>query len=368
MGQSTWLHVCPSWTAGPRSAHPKFGSGVIIGGIPKVEDRLLAIRERFPIDRSSGHIFHEVACDNPAYASLNSPNAISFEQLAKGMEADRYPLWSAMTSPAFGLPGVENGAILNPDPKIVAIARYGHTTAIKWSKLLKDHGLGLGHTIWWPAFDSRLHRGPLSIMSVEEAWEKMFAFWVPILQAIPDADICKHGDIALEYKPSVPGQCDFMPTPRAARDFCLELNRRVGRKVMVMNTESAHPLIGGVTVEKATSIQLGVDDGSALQVKSPNCLFNGLVHVNSAELAIVIWNSTGTTIMGGTPGDDSDWPVGEGTHERWDDQQAAVGLLDETDMAIAAEHDIDPAGEDPMECYARSRANLEDMIEKVKGL
>ncbi|PIR92907.1 hypothetical protein COT99_03620, partial [Candidatus Falkowbacteria bacterium CG10_big_fil_rev_8_21_14_0_10_43_10] len=33
--KSTFIHVCPSWTAGPRSAHPKFGGGVIIGGIPR---------------------------------------------------------------------------------------------------------------------------------------------------------------------------------------------------------------------------------------------------------------------------------------------------------------------------------------------
>ncbi|MEK9180719.1 MAG: hypothetical protein AAB871_00610 [Patescibacteria group bacterium] len=365
MDRSTWIHVCPSWIAGPRSAHSKFGGGVVIGGIKRVEDRLLAIKERFPNDRSSGHVFHEVAYGDPVYAHLNNPNAISFADLLKGMEAGKYPLWSAMTSPAFGLPGVENGAILNPNPEIVAIAHYGHTTAIRWSKLLKKLGLGLGHTIWWPAFDSRLHRGLLSSMCVEQAWEKLFAFWIRILQAIPDEDVCEEGDVEHEYKPAVPGERDWIPTPQASRNFCLELNRRVGRKAMVINTESAHPLIGGFTVKEATSIQLGIDDRTPLKVDSPGCLFDGLVHVNSAELAIVQWNSTGIEIVAGTPGDDSDWAVGEGGEERWDDQQEAVGLLNETGMVIAAEHDIDPSGEDPMECYARSRANLETMIANV---
>jgi hypothetical protein len=99
-----------------------------------------------------------------------------------------------------------------------------------------------------------------------------------------------------------------------------------------------------------------------MQIKAG--LFNNFLHANSAELAVVEWNEDGTKIVRGPPGDDADWAVGEGSEGRWEDQVAAVKLMLNLGTEIAVEHDIDSAGEDPMECFARSRANFDKMVEQ----
>jgi len=349
--RSTWIHVCPAWVLGPRKAHHKFG-GPVIGGIERVEDRLWELKQQFPDDLSSGHNYFEVRVDGD-WEHLNSPNAISYDHLMDGITDGNFPRWSAFTHPAFGIAGVEDGAILSEDEDVIAVALAGHLTALERSYNLQRTGLGLGHTIWWPAFDSRLHRGHLHNMGTDEAWEKLLAFWQGIFSAT--AHRKKEFEVMLEFKPSVPGQRDFIPTTDAAIAFCQELNRRIGRKAMGINLEFAHALIGG---ELVCSAMRKIIDAN---------LFSGLVHVNSAEKANVVWSPDGKGIISGTPGDDSDWPVGEGNVTIWEDQEAAIGLLDRLGATISAEHDIDPMGEDPFECYERSRGNLEKMIRSVRN-
>lgn len=348
MTHSQWTHVFPSWVAGPQGPHSnsKFFRGITTGGIYYVEDRLCAIHERFPDDRSSGHNFLEVRVNGP-YERYNSPQAISFPWLIEGIEKGKFPLWSAFTNPAFGIDVLANGAILSDDPAIVEMARQGHIVAIQRSKALEEKGLGLGWVILWLATDSRLHKGPLSEISVQEAWDRLADFLVLILRETGAV-------IALEYKPAVPGVLDFIPTMKAAIAFCNEVNRRVGRKALLINLEFAHALIGGQTVAEA--VRQMVEAG----------LFGGLIHVNSAQLAVIEWNEAGTEIIHGTSGDDADWPIGEGGEERWDDQQEAIAILDALGVQITAEHDIAPQGENPMECYALSRGNLETMIADVR--
>ncbi len=340
--RSTWTHVCPAWIAGLRKAHPKFGGEVILSGIPRIEDRLRLIHELFPDDLSSGHIWHEIRFDGD-YERHNAPGTISPKLLLEGVSSNLFPKWSAVTSPAFGLKGVENGAILNPNQSIVSMALAGHKFGLELTRRIYDAKLGRGHYIWWPAFDSHLHRGPLAEMSLGDAWVKLREFWTKLLE---DNDYV----VSLEYKPSVPGQLDWIPTMDAAIGFCNTLNSRLGRQAMVINLEWAHALIGGETVASATLKQIEAG------------LFGGLVHANSAELAKVSWVDDGCRISEGSPGDDADWPVGEGGPERWADQQQTVGMLDALGIKITVEHDIDPAGENPMQCYARSRSNLEQMI------
>lgn len=351
--RSNWTHCFPAWVAGPRSLHPKFGGGVIVGGIEEVEDRLVAIKKRFPDDLSSGHVFHEVgvAINDKAFAhsGYSSPNAISFSRLKDGIAKGKYPKWSAMTAPAFGL-GIPDGMILNPDLQYVEMAEGAHRQAIIWSRELAQAGLGRGYNIWWPAFDSYLAFGPLSLIGYDEAVKRLEDFWAKLLGSPePGATMC------LEYKPSVPGRLDFMPTMKSAVAFCKRVNERIGRKAMTINLEWAHALIGGQTVAEATKLQ--VEAG----------MFSGLVHVNSADLAIVHWDHTGTLILKGTPGDDADWPVGFGSQERYDDQLEAVRILDGLGVDIVAEHDIDPAGINPFEYYQWSREILEIMLGVVRA-
>ena len=348
MQRSTWSHSCPAWTMGPRTAHPKFGGGVKLAGIELVKDRLTQLHERFPDDYSSGHNLLEVAMSGQDFAEFNSPNAINFYDLVAGIEEGKFPTWSAFTHPAFGLKGVEAGVILGENQTLKRLALVGHQEAMRRSRVLKEKGIGEGYSIWWPAFDSRNRFGPTAKMTPEQARVKFIQFWVPILKETDDV-------IAFEYKPSVPGILDFCPTMDSAIELCNEINRLVGRVAMVINLEWAHALIGGETVYSATRKQLRAG------------LFGGLVHINSAELAVIKWNKSGNRILHGTPGDDKDWACGEGGKKRWNDQKNAVKELDKLGVKIMAEHDIDPSGEDPFACYARSRGNLEQMIIEVRA-
>lgn len=337
-------HCAPAWTFGPRPLHPKFGGGKMVGGIARVEQRLKTIKQHFPDDLSSGHVFHEVRADGP-YERFNSPDAISFKYLCAGIAEGRFPDWSVITSPAFGT-GILSGMILNPHPEIVEISKWGHRHAILWSRVLAKKGLGAGLNVWWPGFDSRAAFGPLAQLSYYEARERLVNYWVGLLREY-DFNPVMH----FEYKPSVPGKLDFFPTMQAAIDFCLEVNQQLGRKGMMINLEWAHALIGGQTVAEATKMQIEAG------------LFSGLVHVNSAELAVIEWDKAGVNIIKGTPGDDADWPVGHGGELRWEDQEEAVALMLESGVErIIAEHDIDPSGLDPVWFYGESRKNLELMI------
>jgi hypothetical protein len=223
---------------------------------------------------------------------------------------------------------------------------------IEWSSLLSLKSFGRGHSIWWPGKDSRHLVGPLSKeeMPRDIAVKGLEEFFVELLRVYPKAVI------KFEFKPDIPGWRDYFPTMVAAVAFCEKVNQRLNRKAMVINLEWAHSLIGGNNVKDDTEYQ--IEHG----------MFAGLVHVNSAEKALVVWNNDGTEILEGTPGDDSDWPVGRGTEERRKDQKEAVRRLDRQGWVIDAEHDIDPSAEtdDPFDCYAESRRNLIEMIDVVR--
>lgn len=351
-------HSGPAWIFGRRKVHTKFGGGEV-AGIPMVRNRLLALKKNFPEDLSSGHVFLEVGVKE-RYSGLNKPGIITYPTLSAGIKDGVYPHWSAMTAPAFALDECELGSILNDDADVRQRARWAHLTAMKWSRKLKRDGLGEGISIWWPAFDSGLNRGPLSKLDREKARKMLVAFWAETMKiALKDAEISADLEddeplMWFEYKPSVPGVLDFFPTMKSAIWFCNEVNNLVGQRVFVINLEFAHALIGGDTVLEAVKMQIDAN------------MFYRFFHGNSAELAIVKWNEDGTEIEAGTPGDDKDWAMGEGGQDRWQDQEDALELMLGTGQDLIIEHDIDPSGENPIECYTRSRANAEQMIANIE--
>jgi hypothetical protein len=153
--QTQVVHSWPAWTLGPRAAHAKFGGSTIIGGIASVDQRLRIIKSTFPDDLTSGHLWHEFGTNLGAYAPFNSKDAVTWFDLVKGIEAGYYPHVAALTVPAFGIPGVQNGALLSPDPTIARMYYDMHFDGIVKSKRLKAQGWGLGVYISWPAWDSR---------------------------------------------------------------------------------------------------------------------------------------------------------------------------------------------------------------------
>jgi hypothetical protein len=349
-------HSWPSWTLGARAAHAKFGGGVIIGGIGPVDERLRLIKKSFPNDLTSGHLWHEFGTTIGAYQSHNSKDSVAWDALVKGIESGAYPHIAALTVPAFGIPGVQNGAATNPDPAMRKMYFDMHVDSISKTQWLKSRGLGEGIYIWWPAWDSqrKYHGDETKKLTIQEAWDMLVAAWADIAKAVlerldkekitPSLPL-----IWLEWKPEVPGQ-DYINTMGRAIRFCKEVDQKVGKNVFAINNEWAHLLIGGGTVEVGTrqTIEAG--------------FFTGFFHANSADLAVVEIDEATGEILKGTPGDDRDWYVGAGGQERWDDQQKAVGLMLKSGKPLICEHDIDPAGDDPLKYYTQSRKNLEKMI------
>lgn len=348
-------HSLPTWIFSPRGANPKFQAGIVLAGLPYVRDRLLAVQKLngrlktisgLPL-LTSGHVLHEVKTRIRKYQRFNSPFAITQRELKAGISRGDYPRIAAVTAPAFGIPGVERGTILSSDRRKVQMAKDLHTEAIDLSQELKDDGLGEGITICWPAFDSGredlLDEKPLSF---EEAWKRMVDFWVEVLDET-------EGKVWLEWKPCDPG-IDYICTLKLAIDFCNEVNKRLGRKAMWINNEWAHLLISGLSVEEGTQRTIEAS------------LFTGFVHVNSSQLlprSIEKMMEEGTPIEEIGASYDWDWAVGMGGKKRWDDQQRAVSILKGWDGGekIIAEHDINPAGQDPIAFAERSIANLEEM-------
>ncbi|HDR16172.1 MAG TPA: hypothetical protein ENN79_11940 [Desulfobacteraceae bacterium] len=327
--------------------HPKFHSGVPGVGIDAVEDRLRLIKKEFPGDFTSLHTVHEVQTEVPEAVQFNSKNAIKWSDLVQGVTEGRFPMISAITAPAFNIPGAEFGSILNADQKVVERTQKLHIEAIKRAQFVKEHGLGKGYVIWWPAYDSHMEAyfeaaGVLQ-RDPAKAFDQLVDFWVDVLKKT-------NGTVHLEWKPSVPGDRDYINSLGRAIKFADAVNNKLERIAVVINNEWAHLLIGGKEVEPGTKETCEAG------------LFLELVHVNSAELAdMEIDDGTGE-VLSGTPGDDKDWAVGLGGNKRWDDQEKAVDYLINHQDFVMFEHDIAPSGIDPLEYYALSRDNLERMI------
>lgn len=225
------LHSCPSWALGLRAAHAKFGGNVIIGGIGPVEDRIRAIAHEFSEDLTSFHLLHELRTECGAYKPYNSPYAISWDGLLSGVRKGSFPRVAAITAPAFGLPGIEGGAILSEDLTIRQMAYDLHKEAIEKSMYLKGETWGEGVVIWWPAWDSeRENRGQVrkSPLSRVEAWKRLRDFWIVLLDRTG-------GVVHLEWKPKVPGR-DYVNSIHRAIRFCQEVNRALRREAMVINS------------------------------------------------------------------------------------------------------------------------------------
>jgi hypothetical protein len=354
-------HSWPSWTLGAKAAHPKFGGGVIIGGIASVDARLRLIKKSFPNDLTSGHLWHEIGTTLGDYKSYNNKDAVAWDALVKGVESGVYPRIAALTVPAFGIPGVQNGAALNPDAKFRQMYFNMHVDSIFKTQWLKARGLGEGIYIWWPAWDSqRKYHGDLAAKprSLKDSWNMLVSTWADVCKTVLDKlakeKIVPNGPLVwLEWKPEVPGQ-DYINTIGRAIRFCKEVDQKVGQTVFAINNEWAHLLIGGATVEDGTRQTIAADR------------FTGFFHANSADLAVIKIDEATGEILKGTPGDDRDWFVGAGGKERWNDQQKAVALMLKTGKPLICEHDIDPSGDDPLQYYTQSRKNLEEMIRASK--
>jgi len=356
-----WIDSVPAWALGPRPSNPKFGGGIILAGIPAVKDRLIAIKALskslgWTGDdelRSSGHVLLEVKTAIRKYQKHNAPGAISFSDLKAGIRNGVFPRWVAMTAPQFGFKGAERGGMISRNPADREMARALHIEAITRSKQLGAAGLGAGINIWWPAWTSRKLDEPNNPpMEFQQAWDNMLAFWKDVLNETG-------GHMWLEWKPGDPGS-DYLMTLQLAINFCYAINGICGRHAMFINNEFAHILISGIDV--AEGVQRTIDAG----------LFRAFVHANSGQkmpISIQTMLDKGTKPEEILIGMDWDWAVGVGGKATWDDQQKAIGLMDKAKQPIIyCEHDVNPAGLDPLEVFAMSIHNRHMMLARERNV
>ena len=360
MNETVWIDSVPSWALGLRPSNSKFGGGIILAGIQRVDARLVAIEKMsatlgLPKERklrSSGHVLHEVKTKIRKYAQFNSADAINFDVLKAGIKSGRFPEWVAMTAPQFGFKGAERGGMISSTPADRVMAHDLHKQAIEWSLELAQESLGAGISIWWPAWTSRRIGDPNNPpMEFQEAWDTALEFWVNLLGSTG-------GTMWLEWKPGDPG-IDYWMTIELAIQFCNAVNAALGRIAMYINNEFAHVLLSGISV--AQGVKQTIEAG----------LFSGFVHGNSGQkFPLIVQN----LLEGGTKAEDIligmdwDWPIGEGGKAIWDDQQEAIGLMDKAGVPVVyCEHDVNPSGVDPILVFTQSVSNRTKMLEATRA-
>ena len=355
-----WVNSVPAWTLGPRARNSKFGGGVILNGIPRVEDRLVAtmkLSKKLKLRgdeelRSSGHVLHEIKTNIGRYKKYNASTAISYRRLVAGMRSGEYPKWVAMTAPQFGFPSAERGGMISRFPEDRQMAMDLHIEAITWSQELEQLGLGAGVSIWWPAFTARMIDNPEEMpRNFEEAWDMMLKFWVKVLGQTGGTMWC-------EWKPGDPG-IDYLCTIELAIKFCQAVNEELGRIAMLVNNEFAHILLSGIRVV----------DGVRKTVQAG--LFSRFFHANSGQmfpLSIQKLLDQGADPEYILIGIDWDWYLGAGGIEMWKDQQEAIGIMDEAgEDIIYCEHDVNPAGLPPLEVFKWSIQAQQKMLANVRA-
>ena len=359
--ETKWFDSVPLWALGERAFSAKFGGNVISAGIPMVKDRLLAIKrlsKRLGLKgenelRTSGHILHEVKTGIRAYQKYNAPTAISFNILKTGIRTGEYPTVVGFTAPQFGFKGAERGGMISRNPADRDMAKALHMESIERSADLADSGLGVNVDIWWPAWTARrVDDATNPPMEMKEAWDTMLAFWVDVLGKTG-------GSMWLEWKTGDPG-IDYLMTLDLAIKFCKAVNAALGRTAMWINNEFAHILLSGIDV--AEGVRMTIEAG----------LFSRFVHANSGQM---LPDSVQSMLDSGTQPEDIpilidwDWAVGVGGQTTWDDQQKAIGLMDQAGQDVVyCEHDVNPSGQDPLKVFELSIKNRQMMLANTRAV
>ena len=232
------------------------------------------------------------------------------------------------------------------------MARALHMEAIERSADLAASGLGANVSIWWPAWTSRrVDDSSNPPMETKEAWDTMLAFWVDVLGKTG-------GNMWLEWKTGDPG-IDYLMTLDLAIEFCNAVNGALGRTAMWINNEFAHILLSGIDV--AEGVKMTIEAG----------LFSRFVHANSGQM---LPDSVQSMLDSGTQPEhipiliDWDWAVGIGGQTTWDDQQKAIGLMDQAGQDIVyCEHDVNPSGQDPLKVFELSIGNRQKMLADTRA-
>jgi len=312
-------HSAPLWILGPRG--DTFGDRY--PGIEHVAERAQIIAD-LPMEicsHTSFHILHEIKTKIRGYEHLNSPFAMSIDDLVQVM-GDKGKRILAVIVPAFGFDDIhEGGAILSSDIRVRMRARDVLKEGLELCEELREKGIGDNVFVWWPSTDSL--RYPFSDQELEDGRRRLIDFWRELLAETKS-------DVWIEFKPGDPGDRDHFATAKEALDFVNGVNQGQPRPRAWVNFEFAHASMIGQSVADTMKMLL---DHNVVET---------IVHVNSSGLGM-----------------DMDKRVGAINNE---DTAAALRLLRDSKLRVVLEHDIKCTDGDPIAYYQASVAATDEML------
>ncbi len=123
----------------------------------EVESLNVELREKHQIEFAvSGHLWHEIKVPHSCaefHPGWNNSRAISLENWMDGVKQNFYPRIGRIIPPGFGLPGSDNGALINPDQARRELAIKMIAYSIEASEKIINEELGEGHVIYWTGPD-----------------------------------------------------------------------------------------------------------------------------------------------------------------------------------------------------------------------
>lgn len=314
------------------------------GGFSTMADALRAVAElnkelkaRYNLEFAvSGHWWHEILVPGNApgigYSNRwNNPRGIALDEWMNGVKTNRFAPIGRIIPPGFGLPGADDGAFINPDPRRRLLARDMMIYSFQRSADVKAARCGLGNVIYWTGPDGirwkRIVQGDDVRLGYTE--NPKLEEWNLIVNGVGDAvGVARSAGFTNEV---------LLIEGKAAGDPCYldvftdtalevqgirQINRVAGADVAEWQGEFCHERGAGIPFHKA--MQIAIKGG----------VFGGRIHFNSGGLGSTNF-STLLAKPRGTPMSmfqqyvDPDFLPGEGPEEWLKDQRLslAVGAL-----------------------------------------
>lgn len=309
------------------------------GGFPTMAEALHAVaklnkelKDKYGLSFAvSAHLWHELRVPKNApeigySAQWNSPRSIALEEWMEGVKVGWFAPIGRIIPPGFGIPGADEGAFINPDPKRRKLAHDMMVYSFEQSAAVKNAQCGLGNVIFWTGPDGirwkRIVKGDDVHLSYElnpklEEWKLIVN---GVGKAVKDAR-----NKGLTYE-------DLLVEGKSAGDPCyLDVFTDTNLEVMGINHINQ---IAGASVaqwqgEFCHSRGSGIRFNEAMQIAIDKGVFGGRIHLNSGGLASVDFSNL-LTAERGTPMSmfqqyvDNDFLPGEGPEEWLEDQRLSL--------------------------------------------
>lgn len=282
----------------------------------------------------SGHWYHEIMvpswCNgeelpDPLCSKWNNPRAVNLQDWKGGVRKGFYPRIGRIIPPGFGLPGSDNGALINPDRtrRDLAIRMMRHSMEI--SEEIIREGLGEGHVIYWTGPDGvrwqRIVGGNDVTLSHDS--NPSLEEWKLIISGIAEAVKTARSRGATRTKVLFEGKgagdpCYLCVCTDTNLEIAAikELNEKIGSDVVRWQGEFCHTRGTGQTF------------ASAMEQVIAAGVFGGQIHFNSGGLAskpfTEMLKGKGSPMSRFQQYVDNDFLPGQGPEEWLEDQARSI--------------------------------------------